>query len=92
MCIWLKQRSTHSEQSGSFSRFFANRFVTEPILSATIVTPENTVNNVMKWTEHYKGILMDIQNQCQLIKLIYKIPLSELDYNFFSRLKSTSHG
>lgn len=75
-----------------FPDFSQIEYVTEPILRATIVTPENTVNNVMKWTEHYKGILMDIQNQGQLIKLIYKIPLSELDYNFFSRLKSTSHG
>ena len=75
-----------------FPDFSQINYVTEPILRATIVTPENTVNNVMKWTEHYKGVLMDIQNQGQLIKLIYKIPLSELDYNFFSRLKSTSHG
>ncbi len=75
-----------------FPDFSQIDYVEEPILKATIATPNDVLSDVMKLAEQYKGVFVDMGNQGNLVKLVYKMPLSEVAYDFFNRLKSVSHG
>lgn len=45
----------------------------------------------MKLAEQHKGTLLDMNNQADLVVLTYKMPISEIAYDFFNQLKSISH-
>lgn len=66
--------------------------VEEPFVKAEITTPTELLNEVMKLAEKHKGIFLNIKNEADLIILMYKMPISEIAFNFFSQLKSVSHG
>jgi GTP-binding protein LepA len=76
----------------NFPEYAVIDYVEEPFVTATITTPEETLGQVMKLVEKHKGILKTMTNQASLVTLIYELPLSEIAYDFFSRLKSASHG
>ncbi|CAK1228001.1 translation elongation factor 4 [Fructobacillus evanidus] len=66
--------------------------VEEPVVKATIMTPNDSVNQLMKLADDYRGIFMDMGNQGDYVRLVYQMPLSEIAYDFFNQLKSLSHG
>lgn len=66
--------------------------VEEPFVKAEITTPSESMSEVMKLTEKYRGVLMDIDNNDDLIVLTYQMPLAKIAYDFFNQLKSISHG
>lgn len=75
-----------------FPEFSKINYVEEPYVKATITTPADSMGAVMKLVDQHLGTLLDMSNQGDLIVLIYKIPISEIAYNFFNKLKSDSHG
>ncbi|KRN08592.1 GTP-binding translation elongation factor LepA [Liquorilactobacillus mali KCTC 3596 = DSM 20444] len=76
----------------SFPDFSKIDFVEEPFVKAEITTPNELLNKVMKLTSQHKGSLIDMENKADLIVIIYKIPISEIAFDFFNQLKSVSHG
>lgn len=76
----------------NFPEFSKIEYVEEPFIKAEITTPNNLLSEVMKLAEKHKSTLLDMDNQADLIVLTYKMPTSEMAYEFFNQLKSVSHG
>ncbi|AMV61061.1 elongation factor 4 [Pediococcus damnosus LMG 28219] len=76
----------------NFPEFSKISYVEEPFVKAEITTPNDLLSEVMKLAEKHKSTLLDMDNQADLIVLTYKMPTSEVAYEFFNQLKSVSHG
>ncbi|MFO8087464.1 MAG: translation elongation factor 4 [Bacteroidales bacterium] len=67
--------------------------IEEPIIHAQIITRENTVGAIMKLCIDKRGIL---KNQVYLtadrVELTFDMPLSEVVFDFYDKLKSISRG
>ena len=67
--------------------------IAEPYVKASITTPQEYVGNLMELCQARRGIYTDLEfvDETRMI-LKYELPLSEIVYNFFDRLKSLSKG
>ncbi len=67
--------------------------IQEPYVTATIMTPTEYVGNVMKLCQDKRGEFQEIHHlDGTRAQLTYLIPLGELIYDFYDRLKSCSRG
>ncbi len=67
--------------------------IEEPYVNATILVPEEYVGSVMELNQKKRGIFKEMDNiDSNRMKLIYKIPLAEVVYDYFDRLKSVTRG
>ena len=67
--------------------------IEEPIISASIYTPPEYVGGIMEIGQNKRGEFIDMQYlEEKRVKLSYILPLSEIVYDFFDKLKSVSHG
>ena len=64
----------------------------EPIISATILVPDEFVGSVITLCVNKRGIQKNMQYMGKQVMLHYEIPLNEVVMDFFDRLKSTSRG
>ncbi len=67
--------------------------IEEPYVKASIMTPKDYVGPIMQLCQDKRGIYIDLEyfDDTRMI-LHYEIPLSEIIYNFFDKLKSYSKG
>ncbi|WP_283680202.1 translation elongation factor 4 [Lentilactobacillus sp. Marseille-Q4993] len=75
-----------------FPEFSEIEWVEEPYVTAIITTPNEMLNDVMKLAEKYKGELADLSDEDGLLRVTYSMPLAEIAFDFFNKLKSISHG
>jgi GTP-binding protein LepA len=67
--------------------------VEEPYVKATIMVPNDYVGPVMELCQAKRGNFVDMQYLDEKrVTLIYDIPLSEIVYDFFDTLKSSTKG
>jgi GTP-binding protein LepA len=67
--------------------------VEEPYVKATIMVPNDYVGSVMELCQSKRGNFIDMQYLDEKrVSLIYEIPLSEIVYDFFDTLKSSTKG
>ncbi len=67
--------------------------VEEPYVKASIILPKDFVGNVMELCQEKRGVFMDMQYlDTTRVTLIYELPLTEIVYDFFDRLKSSTKG
>ncbi|SFP36767.1 GTP-binding protein LepA [Nitrosomonas cryotolerans] len=66
--------------------------IREPIITATILVPEEYVGAVITLCVSKRGIQKNMQYMGRQVMLSYEIPLNEVVMDFFDRLKSTSRG
>ena len=67
--------------------------IQEPYVEAKIMTPKEFVGPIMKLCQERRGIYMDLVYLDESrMQLVYHLPLSEIVYNFFDKLKSYSKG
>ncbi|MBR2891549.1 MAG: translation elongation factor 4 [Bacilli bacterium] len=67
--------------------------IEEPIVNATIMVPNDYVGSIMEICQNKRGTFVDMKYiDDTRVSLAYKMPLSEIVYDFFNRLKSTSRG
>jgi len=67
--------------------------IEEPYVKATIMTPDEYVGNVMELCQNKRGIFKDMKYLNELrVELVYELPLLEIVYDFFDKLKSYSKG
>ncbi|MDF2502857.1 translation elongation factor 4 [Clostridium sp.] len=69
------------------------KFMEEPIVKASVITPSDYVGPIMELCQDRRGIFIDMQYiETTRVMLNYKIPLNEIIYDFFDVLKSKSRG
>ena len=67
--------------------------IEEPYVLATIITPSDYVGNVMELCQYKRGVFKDMKYiSDSRVEIIYELPLSEILYDFFNRLKSSTKG
>lgn len=67
--------------------------VKEPYVKATIMSPEDFVGAVMELCQKKRGDFIDMQYLDEKrVNIIYELPLSEIVYDFFDQLKSSTKG
>jgi len=68
-------------------------FMEEPFVKATIITPGEYVGNIMSLVIEKRGHQIDsIYLDKDKVQMIYEIPLAELIFEFYDKLKSYSKG
>lgn len=69
------------------------KYILEPFAKLEIIVPESFLGNIMELCQKNRAEYKDLQNiDGNRKKAIYIIPLSEIMYNFFDKLKSCSKG
>jgi GTP-binding protein LepA len=67
--------------------------VEEPYVRASVITPEEFMGAVMELSQDKRGVYDSMEYiSDQRVKLVYYIPLSEIIFDYFDRLKSCSRG
>ncbi len=67
--------------------------IMEPYVNASIVTPKDFIGNIMALVTDCRGIHKDMEYiDPQRVQLNYEIPLSEIVFNFYDKLKSVTKG
>ncbi len=65
----------------------------EPFAEASIMTPKEFVGNIMTLCQNRRGVYLSMSYVDETrVTLKYKMPLSEIVFDFFDRLKSVSQG
>ncbi|RME93702.1 MAG: elongation factor 4 [Candidatus Hydrogenedentota bacterium] len=68
-------------------------FIEEPYVKVTIITPSEFMGNILELLNEKRGInnSMDYLDT-KTVQIVYELPLSEMIYEFYDRLKSASKG
>ncbi|HSW70824.1 MAG TPA: elongation factor 4, partial [Gammaproteobacteria bacterium] len=67
--------------------------VSEPIIAATIIVPNEYLGNIIKLCEEKRGVQLDLKYMDEhRVILKYKLPLNEVATDFYDQLKSVSSG
>ena len=66
--------------------------VEEPYMLAKMTMPNEMLNDVMRLAEGRRGELVDLETIGAMLLVTYRMPISEIAYDFFNELKSVSHG
>ena len=68
-------------------------FVEEPFIKATILSSQEFVGPIMELCQNKRGIYVDLEYiDNNRRKLVYELPLVEIIFDFFDKLKSVSKG
>ncbi|MEO1426566.1 MAG: elongation factor 4, partial [Pseudomonadota bacterium] len=66
--------------------------IEEPWINATIMAPDDYLGAILKLCEERRGIQQDLTYAGSRAMLVYELPLNEVVFDFYDRLKSISKG
>ncbi|MCG6856613.1 MAG: translation elongation factor 4, partial [Salaquimonas sp.] len=66
--------------------------IREPWIRATILTPDEYLGAILKLCQERRGIQADLSYVGKRAMLVYELPLNEVVFDFYDRLKSISRG
>jgi len=66
--------------------------IREPIITATILTPQDYVGPIITLCTDKRGVQKNMQYLGRQVMLTYELPLAEVVMDFFDRMKSVSRG
>jgi GTP-binding protein LepA len=66
--------------------------IREPWIRATIITPDDYLGAILKLCQDRRGIQTDLSYVGKRAMLTYDLPLNEVVFDFYDRLKSISRG
>jgi GTP-binding protein LepA len=66
--------------------------IEEPWIKATIMTPDDYLGAIMKLCQDRRGIQVDLTYVGPRAMITYELPLNEVVFDFYDRLKSISKG
>jgi len=68
------------------------KFIEEPWIKATIITPDEYLGSIIKICQDKRGIQKDLSYSGNRAVLAYELPLNEVVFDFYDRLKSITSG
>ncbi len=68
------------------------RSIEEPWIKATILTPDDYLGSIIKLCQDRRGIQKELSYVGSRALLVYELPLNEVVFDFYDRLKSVSKG
>ncbi len=68
------------------------KMVEEPWIKATILVPDTYLGKVLELCTEKRGVQLDLTYVGTRAMLVYKLPLNEVVYDFYDRLKSVTRG
>ena len=68
------------------------KFIEEPWIKATIITPDQYLGSIMKLCQNKRGIQTNLSYSGNRAVINYEIPLNEVVFDFNDRLKSMTSG
>ena len=67
--------------------------IREPFIYTNIIVPKDYIGNIMELCQNKRGIYKSMEYiDDERVNIHYEIPLSEIVYDFFDKLKSTTKG
>ena len=66
--------------------------IEEPRIKATILTPDEYLGDVLKLCQDRRGIQLDLTYAGARAMVVYDLPLNEVVFDFYDRLKSVTKG
>ena len=66
--------------------------IEEPWIKATIMVPDDYLGSVLKLCEERRGVQLDLTYVGSRAMVVYRLPLNEVVFDFYDRLKSVSRG
>ena len=79
-------------QSGRHAGRDEDRRIEEPWIRATILMPDEYLGAVLKLCQDRRGVQIDLTYVGKRAMLVYELPLNEVVFDFYDRLKSISKG
>jgi len=67
-------------------------FIEEPWIKATILVPDEHLGSVLKLCEDRRGRQVELTYAGSRAMVVYQLPLNEVVFDFYDRLKSVSRG
>ncbi len=67
-------------------------FIEEPWIKATIFVPDEYLGSVLNLCTERRGEQIDISYVGSRVMVVYKLPLNEIVFDFYDRLKSVTRG
>jgi len=64
----------------------------EPWIRATIMAPDEYLGSILKLCEERRGVQVDLTYAGSRAMVVYELPLNEVVFDFYDRLKSVSKG
>lgn len=66
--------------------------ISEPRIKATIMVPDEYLGDILKLCQDRRGIQMDLSYAGSRAMVVYDLPLAEVVFDFYDRLKSVTKG
>ncbi len=66
--------------------------IEEPWIKATILVPDEYIGGLLKLCQDRRGVQIDLTYAGNRAMLVYRLPLNEVVFDFYDRLKSISKG
>ncbi|MHB2266694.1 translation elongation factor 4 [Aliihoeflea sp. PC F10.4] len=66
--------------------------IEEPWIRATILTPDDYLGSILKLCQERRGLQVDLSYVGKRAMVVYDLPLNEVVFDFYDRLKSISKG
>ena len=66
--------------------------IEEPRIKATILVPDEYLGDILKLCQDRRGIQLDLSYAGNRALVVYDLPLAEVVFDFYDRLKSVSQG
>ncbi len=67
-------------------------FIEEPWIKATIMVPDEYLGGLLQLCQERRGVQVDLTYVGSRAMLVYRLPLNEVVFDFYDRLKSISRG
>ena len=68
------------------------KLIEEPWIKATIITPDEYLGSIIKVCQDKRGIQKDLSYSGNRAVLVYELPLNEVVFDFYDKLKSLTSG
>ncbi|MBK8159837.1 MAG: elongation factor 4 [Rhodospirillaceae bacterium] len=66
--------------------------IEEPWIKATIMVPDEYLGSILKLCQERRGVQIDLTYAGSRAMVVYRLPLNEVVFDFYDRLKSISRG